>query len=57
MCWTGLFSAHWESSDRPTQFAAGPDRVSVNEAIAWGRSKADVVMVRLGECEELGAEG
>jgi hypothetical protein len=34
MCWTALFSAHWESGDRPTEFAEGPERVSAEEAFS-----------------------
>jgi hypothetical protein len=47
VCWTGRFRAHWES-DEGRDFRNGPDDVSVEEAIAWGRSQADIVMVRVG---------
>jgi hypothetical protein len=48
LCWTGLFSTHWES-DNGHEFRAGPDHVSVDEAIAWGRAQADVLLVRVGD--------
>jgi hypothetical protein len=45
---TGRFSAHWEASEgREHRF--GPEGVPVEEAIAWGRTQAAVVLVRLGE--------
>src|SRR5262245_36680026 len=47
MCFTGRFDAHWESDD-DQEFKHGPEGVSVEEAIAWGRSQADVVWVRVG---------
>jgi hypothetical protein len=47
MCFTGRFDAHWESDDHQ-QFKDGPESVSVEDAIAWGRSRADVVWVRVG---------
>ena len=48
MCWTGLFSAHWEADDGQ-KFREGPDDVSIEEAIAWGHSQAGVLMVRVGD--------
>jgi hypothetical protein len=50
-CWTGLFSASWQDTetDRAEWFREGPDDVPVEEAIAWGRSQADVVQVRVGD--------
>jgi hypothetical protein len=47
LCFTGRFSAHWES-DEGKEFREGPDDLSVEEAIQWGRSQADVVLVRVG---------
>jgi hypothetical protein len=41
MC-TGLWSAHWQLRD---QWREGPDGVSLQEAIVWGRQQADVVLV------------
>jgi hypothetical protein len=55
LCWTGRFAAHWESddgekeSDDVEKFRDGPEDVTVEEAIAWGRSHADVVQVRVGD--------
>jgi len=46
--WSGRFSAHWESQN-PPRHVQGPQGVSVNEAIAWGRGRADVVLVRVSE--------
>ncbi len=40
---TGLFSVLWEA-DEKSQW--GPDAVSVKEAIAWGRERAPVVLVK-----------
>jgi hypothetical protein len=45
---TGRFSAHWEASDGP-EHRDGPEGVPVEEAIAWGRARADVVLVRLAD--------
>ena len=39
---TGSWSAHWEDGREHRQ---GPQRVSAQEAIAWGRDQADVVLV------------
>jgi hypothetical protein len=47
--WTGRFSAHWESGDG--DFRDGPVNVTAEEAIAWGRTQADVVLIRLGDSE------
>jgi hypothetical protein len=44
---TGLFSAHWEGPD--DQRKQGPRSVPVEEALAWGRGRADVVLIRSGE--------
>lgn len=46
--WPGTFSAHWESVDGDA-FEDGPQGVSVDEAIGWGRGRADVVLVRPGD--------
>jgi hypothetical protein len=40
--WTGRFTAYWEHED-------GPRSVSLAEALAWGRARADVVLVRPGD--------
>jgi hypothetical protein len=47
---TGTFSAHWESAKGPDHFD-GPEGVSADEAIAWGRRHADVVLIRLGDSD------
>lgn len=47
VCFTGRFDAHWESDDRK-EFRPGPDRVSLEDAVEWGRSQADVVWLRVG---------
>jgi hypothetical protein len=46
---SGLFSAHWESDSEPFEFEEGPEGVGAEEAITWGRSRADVVLIRVGE--------
>ena len=47
--WSGRFSAHWEAHDGSQPwFVEGPQGVPLDEAIAWGRSQADVVLVLLG---------
>ena len=38
----GVWSAHWQAGD---EFHVGPQGVSAMEAIAWGRERADVVLV------------
>jgi hypothetical protein len=48
LCWTGRFAAHWEP-DGAQEFREGPEDVTVEEAIAWGRAQADVVQVRVGD--------
>ena len=55
MCYTGRFSAHWQSED-DQKFRQGPEDVSVQEAIEWGRSQADVVWVRVGDGDVGGDE-
>jgi hypothetical protein len=44
---TGLFIAHWES-DEGHALIEGPDGVSVDDAIAWGRERSDAVIVQVG---------
>ena len=46
--WAGTWSAHWEADDGET-FVDGPSGVSAQEAIAWGRENADVVLIRPGD--------
>jgi hypothetical protein len=47
---TGRFSAHWQTGDRtPHDFMDGPRGVPAEQAIAWGRDRADVVRIRVGE--------
>jgi hypothetical protein len=48
--WPGAFSAHWESPDGK-QFREGPQGVSAQEAIEWGRERADVVYIRPGDSD------
>jgi hypothetical protein len=48
---TGLFSAHWEDPGGDA-YLQGPAEVPVAEAIAWGRERAPVVLVRLGDDDE-----
>jgi hypothetical protein len=49
--YSGRFAAHWESLDGASH-EMGPVDVSAEEAIAWGRSRADEVLVRIdGEME------
>jgi hypothetical protein len=45
---SGRFTAHWEASEGP-EHRDGPEGVPVEEAIAWGRGEADVVLVRVGD--------
>jgi hypothetical protein len=49
-CFTGRFYAHWEpdEGDDLSDFRQGPEHVSAEEAIAWGRSQADIVLIRVG---------
>ena len=46
--WSGTWSAHWESDD-DAEFTDGPQRVSASQAIAWGRARAGVVLIRPGD--------
>jgi hypothetical protein len=45
---SGRFSAHRESSDGQ-RYLEGPARVSIREAVTWGRSHAPVVYVFVGD--------
>jgi hypothetical protein len=47
---TGRFSAHWQSG-RDTSHRDGPELVSIEEALAWGREQADRVLIRLVDSE------
>jgi hypothetical protein len=47
---TGRFTAHWEGED-VSEHMDGPEGVPVEEAIAWGRERADVVLIRLGDSD------
>ncbi|HWI22377.1 MAG TPA: hypothetical protein VNT22_07160 [Baekduia sp.] len=48
--WSGRWSAHWESEYG--QFVRrGPQNVSAQEAIAWGREHVDVVQIRPGDSD------
>ena len=46
---SGRFSAFWESDTEPVRFEEGPKGASMEEAIAWGRRRADVVLIQLGD--------
>lgn len=46
---TGRFSASWTSGRGDGPWARGPCGVSAEEAIAWGRERAPVVVLRVGE--------
>src|SRR3954447_19033502 len=48
--WPGRWSAHWESDDGQ-QWRQGPEGVSAQEAIAWGREHADFVVIRPGDSD------
>jgi hypothetical protein len=48
-----LFQGHWEPGHRrQPDFINGPGWEDVEEAIAWGRERAPVVLVYLGSHEE-----
>jgi hypothetical protein len=47
---SALFSVHWESLDSNDD-GDGPESVSVEEAIAWGREHAAYVFVTLGDSD------
>lgn len=42
------FVGHWESVGPPALLESGPGWANVELAIAWGRERSDVVLVRLG---------
>jgi hypothetical protein len=52
---TARFNAHWESDDGQ-EFRNGPEGVSADEAIKWGREQADVVLIRVGNWDLGGAD-
>jgi hypothetical protein len=43
-----LFAAHWED-ESGQHFKQGPENVPVEDAIAWGRARAPVVLVNVGD--------
>jgi hypothetical protein len=45
---TGRFDAHWESEDDGSAWTQGPRGATLQEAVAWGRRQADVVLVTIG---------
>ena len=47
---TGAFSAHWEAP-HGTGFRDGPEGVTADEAVAWGREQAEVVLIRLADSD------
>src|SRR5689334_17319925 len=51
--WAGVFSAHWVRPD--DGFEEGPQGVSADDAIAWGRERADVVLIRSGDSDYFSA--
>jgi hypothetical protein len=44
---SGLFSAHWEIDD-DRRSIDGPEDVTLDEALAWGRARSDAVLVQVG---------
>jgi hypothetical protein len=48
---TGRFSAHWEAWEGP-EHRDGPEGVPVEEALAWGRGHAELVLVLLGDADD-----
>lgn len=48
--WPGRWWAHWESED-PKHSVEGPQGVSAQDAIAWGREHADIVLIRPGDTD------
>ena len=42
------YYGHWEADDREGLLEQGPGWDDVEEAIAWGRARAPVVLLRLG---------
>ncbi len=53
---TGVFGVHWEALDGDGH-AEGPEGVSLEEAIAWGRQQARYVSVRLGDSDTFYSAG
>ena len=53
---SGLFSAHCEDDDSEAG-TDGPQGVPLEDAIAWGRGRADIVLVRIGEGETFYSAG
>jgi hypothetical protein len=47
---SGRFDVHWEALDGEDH-GDGPEGVSVDEAIAWGRQHARFVSVRVGDSD------
>ncbi len=47
---TPAFHCHWESGDASGPFLVeqGPRYARAEDAIAWGRERADVVLIRVG---------
>jgi hypothetical protein len=45
---TARFSVHWESYPDGKEWEPGPDGVAIDAALAWGRERADLVIVRIG---------
>lgn len=48
--WSGRFSAHWEPTDTG-RILNGPKDVPVEEAIEWGRARAELVIVTVADEE------
>lgn len=45
------FVGHWERGDPPKMLEEGPGWDDPEHAIAWGRERADRVLIRLGDDE------
>lgn len=45
------FYGHWESQDPNTLLEQGPGWDEIEDAVTWGRERAPVVLLRLGETE------
>jgi hypothetical protein len=52
---TGRFSAHWQC-EGGKDHRRGPQSVSAEEALAWGREQADRVLIRVGNGDMGGAD-
>jgi hypothetical protein len=48
--WSGRWSAHWDADEGP-EHRDGPHEVTAAEAIAWGRARADKVLIRPGDSD------